>query len=317
MRNLKSSYTSVRKGGSSMSRSVLNSERSLGTVAAVSVSVIPGLSFVAASEVLLTVTPLVLATLRFIVASIVFLPFMAYELRRGLVLKLRDLGELAGLGVMSISIYFWLQYTGVRYAGAGISALLVVGLIPILTGLTSSFLLKERFSASKAFGIALGLIGVGLVTVPNLFLGSIDLMFYVGVISLFANAVLFSFYSTLSKRLMRRINRPLLITACTTIMGTLALIPLSLTSDWGPVRMLQSAQWVSVAYLALVCSCLGYFLWNFALSRLEAMKSSVWLYLEPVVAFIGTAILFGTLPTTVTVLGGFAIILGALLTNLF
>jgi len=293
----------------------LSEGSAVGTFAAIVVAVIWGLSFVAARAVLTTLTPLVLAALRFSVASVIFVPLMAREYLRGFRPTLRDVRELALLGFMSTTIYFWLQYTGVKYAGAGVSALLVVGLIPILTGLASTVLLKERFSAQKALGTVTGLSGVALIALPNLFVGNVDLLFYLGVVSLLMNAVLFSMYSTLSRRIMQRVRRPLTVTAYTIVTGTMALIPLSLTSDWNPARSLQPGQWVSVLYLAVVCSFLGYFLWNFALSRIEAVKATVWLYLEPVSAFIGEAIIFGVVPTPVTLVGGCAILLGALLTN--
>lgn len=274
-----------------------------------------GLSFVAARMVLSTLPPVLLATVRFSIASLLFAPIIIREYRGGNVLKLRDLTELALLGFLSISIYFWLQYTGVRYTGAGVSALLVVGLIPILTGFASTVVLKEALSAEKAIGTALGLLGVALITLPKLLLGEVDWLFYFGVVCLLLNAVCWAMYSTLSRHLMRRINKPALVTAYVTVLGTLALIPMSLTSDWGLVNSLQPGQWLSILYLAIVCSGLGYFLWNFALSRVEAVKAAVWLYLEPVAAFVGEALIFGITPSLTTLIGGAVIIVGALLTS--
>ena len=74
-------------------------------------------------------------------------------------------------------------------------------------------------------------------------------------------------YSTLSRRLMKRIGKPLMVTAYTTLWGMLFLLPMSLTSDWGAVSALTTNQWGSILYLAVVCSSGGYFLWNYALSK--------------------------------------------------
>ncbi len=286
-----------------------------GTVSAVVVAVIWGLSFVAARLVLSTLTPILLATIRFSIASLIFMPIIIREHRNGYTIMLRDLGELALLGFLSISIYFLLQYTGVKYAGAGVSALLVVGLIPILTGLTSTVILKERFRVSRALGTGLGLLGVVLITVPGLIIGEVDWFFYIGVACLLINAVCWALYSTLSRRLMNRIAKPSLVTAYVTILGTLALLPISISSEWSLIGALKTGQWMSILYLSVVCSGLGYFLWNFALLKVEAVKVAVWLYLEPVAAFIGEAIIFGILPNTATLFGGGAIIVGAFLTS--
>jgi drug/metabolite transporter (DMT)-like permease len=129
------------------------------------------------------------------------------------------------------------------------------------------------------------------------------------------NIVCFSLYSTLSKRLMQTMGSPLYVTAHITVLGTVALIAMSLTSDWSLVGKLNQTQWTSVLYLALICSGLGYLMWNFALSALEAVKAAVWLYLEPVPAFIGEAVVFGVLPSFTTVIGGGVILVGVLLIN--
>ena len=90
---------------------------------------------------------------------------------------------------------------------------------------------------------------------------------------------------------------------------------MSVSSDWGSLKYLQPQQWLSILYLAIGCSCMGYFLWNYSLSKMDAIKVTVWVYLEPVVAFVGEALIFATIPTVTTLLGGVAIIAGALLTN--
>ena len=101
-----------------------------GTLAALFVATVWGLSFVAASMVLETLTPVLLATLRFIIASLIFSPILIRSLQQENKPSRKDLKDMALLGFLSISIYFWLQYTGIQYAGPGVSAIIVVGFIP-------------------------------------------------------------------------------------------------------------------------------------------------------------------------------------------
>ena len=292
------------------------SKKGYGTAAAITVSIIWGLSFVAASMVLTTLSPVILATVRFIIAAVIYSPIIILEYHRGNKPTLADMKELALFGFLSISIYFWLQYTGVQYAGAGVSAVLVTGLIPVLTGIAGAVLLKERFNLNRGLGIALGLTGVSLIALPKLIVSNVDWRFFVGVACLLGNAVCWSMYSTLSRRLMKRIGKPLMVTAYTTLWGMLFLLPMSLTSDWGALSALTVNQWGSILYLAVICSGGGYLLWNYALSKTEAVRASVWLYLEPVAAFIGSFALFGIVPLFLTLLGGATILLGALLISL-
>ncbi len=222
---------------------------------------------------------------------------------------------MAWLGVLSISIYFWLQYTGVQYAGPGISALIVVGFIPILTGMASSIILKEPFDKRRLMGIVLGFTGVALITVPNMVIGSVNTRFLLGVACLLGNAVSFSIYSTISRKILKKYSEPAIVTSYVTVFGTLALIPLSLTSDWSTIWALTQNQWIAVLFLASICSGLAYFLWNYALSRIDSVQAAVWLYLEPVVAFIGLFILYGSIPSSLTIMGGILVLVGAAFTS--
>ena len=107
-----------------------------------------------------------------------------------------------------------------------------------------------------------------------------------------------------------------MVTAYTTIWGMLFLLTMSLASDWGTLSSLTTEQWWSILYLAIICSSGGYLLWNYALSKIEVVKASVWLYLKSVAAFIGSFAIFSSVPTPLTLLGGAAILVGALLTSL-
>jgi drug/metabolite transporter (DMT)-like permease len=287
-----------------------------GNLSAIFVAILWGLSFVAASVALQTLSPILLATLRFILASIIFLPIIYRSFQTGKIPDRKDLMEMFWIGFLSISIYFILQYTGVQYAGPGISAILVVGFIPILTGIISNLILKESFDLKRISGIVLGFIGVAIITIPNIVVESFNLRFLLGVSALLGNAVIFSLYSTLSRKLLKKYDDPALITAYVTVFGTLALLPISFSSDWSLIWVLSDWQWLSVFFLSIVCSGLAYFLWNYSLSKIDSVQAAVWLYLEPVAAFIGVYILFGSVPSFSTLFGGLLVLVGAMFTTM-
>jgi len=83
--------------------------------------------------------------------------------------------------------------------------------------------------------------------------------------------------------------------------------------DWRALGRLTAVQWLAIGYLAFVCSALSYFLYNYALSRLEASRAAVWLYLEPVVALTLGALLLGEGVAIQTVAGGLVILAGVYL----
>ena len=75
-----------------------------GTMSAIVVAVIWGLSFVAASMVLFKLSPVLLATVRFCIASLIFAPIIVREIARGNLPSRRDLAELMLLGCIAIRI---------------------------------------------------------------------------------------------------------------------------------------------------------------------------------------------------------------------
>ncbi len=278
-----------------------------------------GGSFVAARMILYadqpgtaTLSPTMLATVRFLIASAIFIPILYRQHRRVQPLKRSDIPTFLLLGQLGISVYFWLQYTGVQLTNAGISAVVVVGLIPLATMVISGLTLREPLGGRRALALAVGAVGVGVVVSQKGLQVALESGFLFGVLCLIANAFAFAVYSTLIRGIRARYSS-LTTTAGFMIGGTLGLLLLSLfTENWSGVGMLSTGQWVAILYLAVVCSVMAYFFYNYALTQIEATKASVWVYLEPVVAVAFGAALLGEAVAPQTVVGGL-VILGSLL----
>jgi drug/metabolite transporter (DMT)-like permease len=261
-----------------------------------------GASFVAA-RVLLTsqagdqvsLSPTVLAALRFSIASLFFVVPLGIAIARRQ-LSVLQLVQVFFLGQIAFSLYFWLQYTGVQKTNASISSILVVGLIPAVTAFLSQFIGKEHLSLTRFGALLLGFLGVGIIVLEQqtpLTEGS-DFLF--GSLCLVGNAFAFAIYSNLSKRWMRDIS-PLIMTGGTMLSGAIGLLLLSLTDPihnrWGDIIRLNATQWVALLFLSLGCSVIAYFVYNFALTKISASRAAVYIYFEPVVTVILGATLLG------------------------
>lgn len=282
------------------------------------VVIVWGGSFVAARMILYadspgvsTLSPTMLATVRFLIASAIFVPILYRQHTRVQPLKPSDIPTFLLLGQLGISVYFWLQYTGVQLTNAGIAAVVVVGLIPLATMLISGLTLREPLGGRRALALGLGAVGVGVVVSQKGLAVAMESGFLFGSLCLIANAFAFAVYSTLIRGIRAR-YASLTTTAGMMIAGTLGLLALSLvTEDWSSVRLLSSSQWMSILYLAVVCSVMAYFFYNYALTQIEATKASVWIYLEPPVAMVLGALMLGEAVSLQTVAGGL-VILGSL-----
>lgn len=260
-----------------------------------------GGSFVAARALLhaptageTSLSPTVLAALRFGVASLFFVvPLARAILRRQL--PWGDLLRLALLGQITYSLYFWLQYTGVQLTNAGIASILVIGLMPLATALLARLLGTERLSWRACVALLLGFIGVVLVVLQQGLSIGRNVGFALGALCLIGNAVAFAVYSNLSKRWMRTIS-PLVMTSGTLLSGALGLLVLALVTtsagQWRQVAHLDGGQWLALLFLVLVCSIAAYLIYNAVLTRVPASRAAVFNYGEPVVAVaLGAALL--------------------------
>jgi drug/metabolite transporter (DMT)-like permease len=282
-----------------------------------------GGSFVAARSLLAPadpaaqrLTPLALAAARFGLAGIVFVPILlARRARRarsanpGARLSRGDLLRIAFLGQIGISFFFWIQYIGVQLTNAGVSALLTVGLTPLMTAAFAAWWIGEPFRRSYAIAFALGFAGTAVVAAQ----GGAGLSFgfsrdfALGAVCLIINALCFAVYSTLIRDLRARID-PLTMTAGVNITGALGLILLAaLLDDWRAIGNLAAGQWLAVGYLAIGCSVIAFFGLIYALSKLEAGRVSAWNYLEPPIALLFGVLLLGEQVGLPSLLGGLLI----------
>jgi drug/metabolite transporter (DMT)-like permease len=284
-----------------------------------------GGSFVAARLLLhsssageVALSPIQLAAARFSIASIFFL----IPLGRAVVQRRvsgGDLLRLMVLGLFAYTIYFWLQYTGVQQTSAGVASILVVGLIPLATALLSRLTGTAKLTRLKVAALLLGLGGVFIVALQQGLEGlgvRRDANFALGALCLVGNAVVFAFYSMLSKRWMRTVS-PVVLTGGAMLSGALGLILLTLTDPsanrWSDLGRLREIQIVALLFLALICSVAAYFAYNLALTRTPADRAAMFVYFEPVVAVTLGTLLLGERLSWQSILGTLLIAVSVLI----
>lgn len=229
--------------------------------------------------------PITLAASRFTIASLVFLgPFVLEIVRK--TLTGRDLLRLALLGQIAFSIYFWLQYTGVRNTNAGLASILAVGLLPSATAMMAPLGGEARPSRRAWLALALGFAGVVAIALEKPAGVSDGASFWLGAACLTANAFAFALFSLLNRRWCKGM-KPLTVTGGSMIFGSIGLLVMTAVSNPGGVSALaklDGTQWGALVFLILCCSVGAYFAWTWALTRIEASRATACVYAEPVVA---------------------------------
>ncbi|WP_085599864.1 MULTISPECIES: DMT family transporter [unclassified Pseudomonas] len=277
------------------------------------VTMIWGGTFVAGRYLASGLSPLLAASLRFLLASLALLGFMALARIPLARPSFRQLGQLALLGFFGIFFYNLCFFLGLQQINAS-RASLIVALNPAVIALASWALFKERLDRRKLLGICLCLGGAALVICsrdPSALASRAGS--WRGDLLILGCVLGWGVYSLFSKELNQSLG-PLQTVTYSVVLGTLMLCAATLVRgefDLQAVLHLDLAQGLALLYLGVLGSALAYIWYYDGLRRIGATRSGVFIALNPLTAVILGALLLAEQLSLVMVLGG-ALILGGI-----
>jgi drug/metabolite transporter (DMT)-like permease len=173
----------------------------------------------------------------------------------------------------------------------------------------------ERVKRMTLVGIALSVIGVGLVIAgsastsggrENTLLGSV--LVFLGVLSWTAYTILLQPYT-------KRID-VIQLSAVTLVGGAVPLViastPALIATDWSAVVM---GGWLALLYSSVLSMGVAYFFWYRGLRVLGPTRTAVYSNLQPIVALLAAWIFLSEVPTIFQGVGAVTIIAGVFLTR--
>ena len=277
-----------------------------------------GSSFVVVKTVLREgLTPIAIATFRFLIAGGLFLIVLLLNRIRNrnyrILVERKDIPLILFLAFSGVTVFFIAQYTGIQMASASVASILVCLLSPILISVFSTFLFKETLSKIQLLGIGIASVGTLTVVVGGTFNLQGNLAFFLGSLILLTTPLLWTVYTLLGKRIMQKYD-PFLVVAYVNILGGLFLVPFSLAENsFNNIFALIIPEWLAVLYLSFTCSLIGYFIWFYVMKRSSAAATSSFLFAEPLVTVLFAAIFVREEVTLFAVGGGLLIFIGVLL----
>ncbi|HEY9164831.1 MAG TPA: DMT family transporter [Candidatus Kryptonia bacterium] len=267
---------------------------------------------IVANDATQTIPPAILAFLRTVLSGAIYI---GYTLYRGTHFRFRgkDLKLLLIIGFLSVPINQFIFLYGIKFATAKDAALLYA-LTPVLVLLISGFYLRERITGTKAIGSALAFLGVLIIVLENgLHVGISQVK---GDILLFIAVVAWALYTSLGRRLVVRYGA-MTTTIYVALIGSLMFAPFGIWSSIGyDFGRLNFGQWMEVLYLAIFTSIVGYVLWYYALSKIEATKVAVFTNGQPIMTAILAYFFLGQSISLIFVVGAVVTIGGVLITQI-
>jgi drug/metabolite transporter (DMT)-like permease len=259
-------------------------------------------------------TPIAIATFRFLVAGALFITVLlvdkARNISRRLLIAKRDVPVVLFLALSGVTFFFIAQYTGIDLAGASVAAILVTLLSPILIAVFSARMLKERLVRKQVFGIGVATAGAFIVIAGGTLSFKSNPNFLLGCLILLATPFLWAIYSLVGKHVMERYDA-FLVVSYVNVLGGLCLIPFSLAEgSLGQIFSMDLHEWSAVLFLAVTCSLVGYFIWFYVMKHVGAAVTSSFLFAEPVVTVLFAAQFAGEQLNLLILGGGVLIFFG-------
>lgn len=280
--------------------------RAQGLVALLAVQVFFGLFPLFGKLAMVSFAPRVVAGWRITVGASVLLLVAFAKHGRAAWPRRGDWLRLQVCALLGIALNQVLYLEGLQRAPS-VNAALVMALIPVFVFALSVALRLERLVPARALGLALAVAGMVILLVRK----RVDLGpdYLAGNLLMVTNAFSYSLYLVLAKPLAMRY--PSLVLTAWVFGLSLWTVPLfAFDRAWAPASAGPEAWW-SLAYVLVFPTILAYLLNSYALARVSASTTAIFIFIQPMIAAVaGSAVLHESLDAVFGLAAG--LILGGL-----
>jgi drug/metabolite transporter (DMT)-like permease len=287
----------------------------LGHLAAFFTILVWGVTFISIKILLVTFTPVEILFYRLVLAVGVLTALSQPRLTKTKldIQWLRSEWKLMAAGLCGVTLFFLFQNIALSYTlAANVSVLISVA--PLFTALVSRLFLNEKLKANYFLGFAAAITGIILIA----FNGSLVLKLNpLGDLLSVLAALVWAFYSVLVKKISSQQTSLLAVTARVFFYGFLFLLPTLPLFNFhlGLLRLASLSSLFNLIFLGIVASAMCFFTWNYAVDLLGPVKTSVYIYIVPIVTVIASILILDEKITPVSGIGIGLILIGMVLSE--
>lgn len=259
---------------------------------------------------LMAAQPLVIAEVRFALASFLML-FIAHFILKQRLPEKNEWKQLMAYGFLNISVYLGLYVIAMQNVTAGIGALAIAS-NPVFISFLSAFFLKKELHYSIIISIIVCTLGVVCASWPLMGDATVSIT---GLITMFLSMLSYSIGAIyFSSRQWNGLSL-LTINGWQTLLGGLFLLPVAVFFYKDSMNHFNSNFWMSVCWLAIPVSIFAVQLW-LRLLQLNAVRAGLWLFLCPLFGFIIAAWIVKDVISIYTIIGVLFVVIGLLLSRI-
>ncbi len=270
-----------------------------------------GLSFLGTKALLVDYSPIEIIFFRYLLSFVgLFLiypkPFLFKEWKFELLCFLA--------AIFGVSIYQFLENVAIDKTSAS-NVSIIISCSSFFTAIFTTLILKsEKIGVNFLIGFVCSLIGVALVS----FNGTINFEFNpVGDALTFVCAIFWGLYSVTISKLNSYKYSIIHTTRRIMLYGVIQIIPLFFISG-GKVefsRFTSSMNWFWILFLGILCGTLCFLTWNFSVKVLGPVKTSLAMYVQPIVTILFGAWFFNEQIKLMGMFGTLAVIAGLFISS--
>ena len=252
------------------------------------------------------IAPVTLSFLRWSFAFLIILPFAWKHLVRDWSAIRERLGIMIVLSITGIGAFNTLQYWALEHTQA-LNTLLLQSAGPLVVAVWSLVLLGVRLTLAQAAGVLLSLAGVLIILLHGDLTKLSGIDFNIGDLIFIVALAIFGLYSVLS--LKRPDIHGLSFVAFTFGAGAACLIPLFIWELFArPPMQIDTANLLSLAYVALFPSTIAYLCFNRGVQLIGANRAAPFFHVVPVFGTVMSIVFLGENPQAFHFVG-FALVL--------
>ena len=289
----------------------MENKRLLGHIAAIFTIVVWGTTFISTKVLLAEFEPVEILFVRLLMGLMALFIVYPHRTRR---ITLKQELTFAAAGLTGICMYYLMENIALTYTMAS-NVGVIVSVSPFFTAILASIFLKSEGRMRSHFFVcfAVAMIGIALIS----FNGTKFQLNPMGDLLALGAAFVWAWYSIFTKKIGSFGYSVIQTTRKIFTYGILFMIPTLFFFDFQlDLRMFMETKYLlNILYLGLCASATCFVTWNYAVKVLGAVKSSIYIYIIPVVTIIAAALILKEPVTLISAVGAVLAIAGLFLSE--
>ncbi len=289
----------------------MENKKLLGHLAAIFTIIVWGTTFISTKVLLTDFQPVEILFVRLLLGLMALFIVYPHPLK-GVTLK-QEL-TFAAAGLTGITMYYLMENIALNLTMAS-NVGVIVSVSPFFTVILATIFLKEEGKMKLQFflGFVVAMLGIALIS----FNGAKLQLNPIGDFLCLGSAFVWGCYSILSKKIGEYGYSVIQTTRKIFIYGILFMIPTLFFFDFQlDFGMLMTPKYLmNYLYLGLCASATCFVTWNYAVGVLGAVKTSIYIYLIPVITIVASTLILKEPVTWMSAVGTVLAILGLVLSE--